>query len=256
MKSVRSMGYVYAHFDEFPPVANLNSIGHQVPYPGLQSGIAKPAWQCILDGKQEQMMSRKDPRIDAYIAQAAEFARPILTHLRKLVHQACPEVEETLKWSFPHFDHKGMMCSMAAFKGHCAFGFWKANLIFEVDKEKREAAMGHFGRITALSDLPTDKVLLDYLEKAVELNDAGVKRPQDEKPKEKKKLVIPPYFTASVKKNKKAWATFENFSPSHKKEYVEWITEAKTEETSARRMETAIEWMSEGKDRNWKYKRK
>jgi uncharacterized protein YdeI (YjbR/CyaY-like superfamily) len=218
--------------------------------------IAKSTQLCILTRKQEPIMSRNDPRIDAYIAESAEFARPVLTHLRKLVHDACPEVEETVKWGFPHFDYKGMMCSMASFKGHCAFGFWKARLIFEVDKKKTEAAMGHFGRITKISDLPTDKVLLGYLKKAVELNDAGIKRPQDEKPKEKKALVIPPYFKAAVKKNKKAGATFENFSHTNKKEYLEWITEAKTEETRERRLRTAIEWMSEGKDRNWKYKRK
>jgi len=204
-------------------------------------------------------MPAKDKRIDVYIAKAQPFAQPILKHLRKLVHEACPEVKETMKWSFPHFDYKGeMMCSMAAFKQHAVFDFWKAKLLNDpigyLQKRSSEggSAMGHFGRITSLNDLPPDKVIVDFIKQAMQLNDKGIKLPS--KPKEKKKeLIIPEYFLKVLKKNKKALATFEAFSYSHKKEYIEWITEAKTEETRNKRMNSALEWLSEGKPRNWKY---
>ncbi|MEW6156965.1 MAG: YdeI/OmpD-associated family protein [Verrucomicrobiota bacterium] len=201
-------------------------------------------------------MPKKDPRIDAYIAQSADFAKPILKHLRKLIHQGCPEVEETMKWSFPHFMYKGILCSMASFKQHCAFGFWKGALIFGDTPEGRKAAdeaMGQFGRITALSDLPKDDVIIKYVKEAVRLNDAGVKLPGREKSKERKELVVPEVLKAALKENQKARTTFDEFSYSHKKEYVEWITEAKSEATRQRRLETAIQWMAEGKSRNWKY---
>ncbi len=198
-------------------------------------------------------MARKDPRIDAYIAKAADFAKPILNHLRKLVHAACPDVEETMKWSFPHFDYKGMLCSMAAFKEHCAFGFWKSTLVLEKDAAQ-ESAMGQFGRIASLSDLPGDKMLIGYIKKAVALNDTGIKNPTRPRQKVKKELVVPDYFLAALKKNKKALTAFENFSNSHKKEYVEWITEAKREETRAKRIKTTIDWIAKGKSRNWKYR--
>lgn len=204
-------------------------------------------------------MSAKDKRIDVYIAKAQPFAQPILKHLRKIVHKACPEVEETMKWSFPHFDYKGeMMCSMAAFKQHAVFDFWKAKLLNDpkgyLQKRSSEggSAMGHFGRITSLNDLPPDKVIVDFIKQAMQLNDKGIKLPS--KPKEKKKeLTIPQYFLTLLEKNKKALATFEAFSYSHKKEYIEWITEAKTDETREKRMKTALEWLSKGKPRNWKY---
>ncbi len=201
-------------------------------------------------------MPKKDPRIDAYINKSHDFAKPILKHLRSLVHAACPDAEETMKWSFPHFDYKGeMMCSMAAFKEHCAFGFWKAALMKDpvlTDNAKTESAMGHVGRITSLKDLPPDKKLTAYIKEAMALNDKGIKAVK-QKPVAKKELVVPAYFTNAVKKNKKAWATFEAFSYSNKKEYVEWITEAKTEETRQKRLDQAVVWMAEGKVRNWKY---
>ena len=196
-------------------------------------------------------MAKKDPRIDAYIAKSAGFAKPILTEIRAVVHDVCPNVEETMKWSFPHFDYKGMMCSMAAFKEHCAFGFWKASLILD-GNGRSEEAMGQFGRITALSDLPSKKVMRDYIQKAMALNESGttVKR---EPRSPKKAIPVPADFTAAVKKNKKALAVFEAFSPSHRRDYLEWITEAKSEDTRKRRIAQAIEWMAQGKSRNWKY---
>jgi uncharacterized protein YdeI (YjbR/CyaY-like superfamily) len=194
-------------------------------------------------------MGKRDPRIDAYIAKAAPFAKPILNEIRQRVHAACPEVEETMKWSAPHFDYKGMMCGMSSFKEHCAFGFWKSPLILGADTA-RDAA-GQFGRLTKVSDLPSKKVFTEYIRKAMALNDAGITL---ERPKRAPRtLEIPDYFTAAVRKNKKAWAAFEAFSPSHRREYVEWIAEAKTDTTRARRLAQAIEWMAEGKSRNWKY---
>ena len=199
-------------------------------------------------------MGKKDPRVDAYIAKSANFAKPILTEIRAVVHDACPNVEETMKWSFPHFDYKGMMCSMAAFKEHCAFGFWKASLILGGNGRSDEA-MGQFGRITALSDLPSKKLMRGYIQKAMALNDSGttIKR----QPKEPKKAIpVPADFMAAVKKNDRAQASFEAFSPSHQREYLEWITEAKTDDTRKRRIAQAIEWLAQGKSRHWKYEPK
>jgi uncharacterized protein YdeI (YjbR/CyaY-like superfamily) len=200
-------------------------------------------------------MGKRDPRVDVYIAKSADFAKPILRHIRSVVHAACPEVEETLKWSFPHFVHKGMLCHMAAFKGHCSFGFWKRALIFKGKgpDESGNKAMGRFGRITAIADLPRKKALTGYIKEAARLNEAGVKLPPKTKPKERKPLVVPAGLKSALKKNKQAMTAFENFSYTHRKEYVEWITEAKTEDTRLKRLETAIQWMAEGKSRNWKY---
>jgi len=202
-------------------------------------------------------MGKKDKRVDEYIAKSASFAKPILEHIRLLVHKACPEVEETIKWSFPNFDYKGVFCSMAAFKAHCSFGFWKAALMSDATKMKdnQKNAMGHMGKITSLKDLPSDKVLIAYIKEAARLNDEGIKLPPRKKTTSKEEVVIPPEFTSALQKNKKAAVTFEAFSPSHKREYIQWITEAKSEDTRNRRMATAMEWIAEGKGRNWKYER-
>jgi uncharacterized protein YdeI (YjbR/CyaY-like superfamily) len=203
------------------------------------------------------IMAKKDKRIDVYIERSAEFAKPVLKHFRELVHKACPDVEETMKWSFPHFDYKGsMMCSMASFKQHCAIGFWKAALMSDktlVEKARTEEAMGHLGRITSLKDLPKDAVLIKYIKEAMKLNDEGVKLSPKAKPTVKKPLEVPTWFMEALKKNKKALKTYQEFSESNKKEYVLWVTEAKTEETKTLRLKTAVAWMSEGKRRNWKY---
>lgn len=202
-------------------------------------------------------MGKKDKRVDAYIAKAQPFAKPILKRIRTLVHKAVPEAEEIMKWSFPHFDYRGeMMCSMASFKQHAAFTFWKASIMKDPKKilETRgvRAAMGNLGRITGLKDLPADSVMIQYIKEAARLNDEGIKLPS--KPvSEMKELKIPGYFINRVSKNRKAMKAFEAFSYSHKKEYVEWITDAKTEETRNKRIHQAIEWMAEGKQRNWKY---
>ncbi|MBA2610496.1 MAG: YdeI/OmpD-associated family protein [Bacteroidetes bacterium] len=204
-------------------------------------------------------MAKKDKRIDDYIAKSAGFAQPILKHFREVVHKTCPDAEETMKWSFPHFDYKGsMMCSMAAFKQHAVVGFWKAPLMKDGGKlvamAKTEEAMGHLGKLKSLKDLPKDTILAKYIKEAMKLNDEGVKFfPRAKTPAVKKNLVVPDYFMKALSKNKKALKTFEDFSNSNKKEYVSWLTEAKTEETRMSRLTKAIEWLSEGKIRNWKY---
>jgi len=201
-------------------------------------------------------MATKDPRIDAYIAKSADFAKPILSHIRELVHQGCPESEETLKWSMPFFTYKGMLCHMAAFKSHCSLGFWKSNLVMGNENSSsndEKDGMGQFGRIGSLKDLPSDKKMLAYVKEAKRLNDEGIQKPSKPKPKGPRELAIPAELSAALKKNKKASAAFEGFSYSHKKEYVDWITEAKRDETKSQRLATTIAWLAEGKSRHWKY---
>jgi uncharacterized protein YdeI (YjbR/CyaY-like superfamily) len=198
-------------------------------------------------------MGTKDPRIDTYIATSAPFAQPILKRLRELIHAGCPGVEESIKWNCPHFMYHGMLCNMAAFKAHCTFGFWKARIMKTLGgKNKSEQAMGQYGRLMNLADLPSDKSILEQIKEAAQLNADGiqVQRPKSQR---KKPLKIPPYFTAALKGNPKAFTTFQNSSPSHQREYVEWITEAKTEATRQKRLGTALQWLAEGKNRNWKY---
>jgi uncharacterized protein YdeI (YjbR/CyaY-like superfamily) len=194
-------------------------------------------------------MPTRNPRVDAYIAKAPEFAKPILIHLRQLAHEACPGVEETLKWSMPHFSHKGILFGMAAFKQHCAVHFWKGKLVIEGDL--RTEGFGNLGKVTTLSELPNKKILLQYIKKARELNEERVKKPMVKTAK--KKLIVPAYFRAALGRSKKAQATFDNFSYSHRKEYVTWITEAKREETREKRIKTALQWLAQGKSQNWKY---
>jgi uncharacterized protein YdeI (YjbR/CyaY-like superfamily) len=200
-------------------------------------------------------MPKKDERVDAYIEKSADFAKPILTRLRDLVHQACPEIEEKMKWSFPNFDYKGPVCSMAGFKQHCTFGFWKTSLMKDPQQiltESREA-MGQLGRVKRVEDLPADEVLIAYIKEAVELNEKGIKLPSKPKNTAPQELSVPESLISALEANPSAFETFEKFSYSNKKEYVEWINEAKTDETRDKRLTTAIEWMAEGKPRNWKY---
>lgn len=180
-----------------------------------------------------------------------------MNHLRQLIHAACPEVEETIKWGAPFFMYHGILCNMASFKQHCAFGFWNQDLRTALgDSGKTEEAWGQFGRLTSLKDLPKDSVIVRYIKEAAKLNEKGEKSPTKAKPKEPKPLKIPAYFTSALKKNKKALATFENFSYSKQKDYVAWLAEAKTDLTRQKRLETAVEWIAEGKERNRKYAKK
>jgi len=197
-------------------------------------------------------MPALDPRVDAYIEKSADFAKPILSHLRKLIHKACPDVVEKVKWSMPSFEHKGILCNFAAFKQHCSFGFWKQSLMESDAFPKNKTAMGSFGRITSIKDLPSDKVMIGLIHQAMDLNEKGVK--VSKKPAAvKKELVVPGDLTKALSKNKPAKAAFEKFSYSHKKEYVQWIEEAKTEATRNKRLATTVELLSEGKSKNWKY---
>jgi uncharacterized protein YdeI (YjbR/CyaY-like superfamily) len=192
-------------------------------------------------------MPKRDPRVDAYIAESAGFAKPILHHIRKLVHSVCPQAEETIKWSSPFYLHKGILLATPAFKRHCALIFWKGRLLLGKEEKTK------LRRLTSISELPGDKILAGHIKKAMELNNAGVKSPARAKPKPKAKLVVPDYFLAALQKSKKALAAFEAFPPSHKREYVQWIVGAKQEETRARRMQTAIKQIAGGKSLNWKY---
>jgi uncharacterized protein YdeI (YjbR/CyaY-like superfamily) len=200
-------------------------------------------------------MGTRDPRVDAYIEKAAPFARPILTHLRELVHATVPGVEEDMKWSMPAFMYKGMLCGFAAFKEHAAFNFWKHSLI--VGGDRPDDAMGSFGRITSLADLPPDERIAGYLREARRLNDEGVKVPKKATPTAaKKELDVPDDLVAALEASPAAMEHFQAFSPSKRKDYIEWITEARSDATRKKRLDTAIEWIAEGKSRNWKYERK
>ena len=203
-------------------------------------------------------MKHTDIRIDNYIAQSAPFAQPILTHLRELIHKTCSDVEETMKWSFPHFSYRGqILCSMASFKQHCAFSFWKAALMKDqqlIETAQSEVAMGHLGRIESIKDLPSNKVLSAYIKEAMALNEQGIKVPKPKKEiKEKEEQPAPEDLQTMLNKNKAAKHTFDNFSYSCRKEYIDWIIEAKTEATRNKRLQQAVEWMAEGKIRHWKY---
>jgi uncharacterized protein YdeI (YjbR/CyaY-like superfamily) len=192
------------------------------------------------------LMPNKDPRIDDYIGRAADFAKPILIRVRKLIHTACPKVEETIKWSSPFYTYKGILAATPAFKKHCAVIFWKGKLILGKERAKVR-------RLTSLAELPDDNVLLGYIRQAVELNEAGTRTTGRRKSKAKENPVPTDVVTA-LTKNKKSFATFEKLSPSQRREYIEWIMGAKREETRARRIKTAIEWLEAGKLFNWKYR--
>lgn len=206
-------------------------------------------------------MSERNPRVDAYIAKSAEFAQPILQHVRDLVHKGCSDVMEEIKWGRPFFLYAGViLCNISAFKEHCSIGFWGAEMgkVLRTEGALQDGAMGSFGRITSLKDLPTDKKFVAYVKQAASFVDQGrgetfmaasrrvVKAPRAA-------VEAPPEFTAALKKNKIAAKVFEAFSPGCKREYLEWIAEAKRPETRERRIAHAVEWIAEGKQRNWKY---
>lgn len=200
-------------------------------------------------------MGSRDPRVDAYIEQAAPFAQPILRHLREVVHEAAPDIEETIKWGFPHFEYQGTVCHMGAFKQHCAFGFTKGALVLPAEQQAAANAMSHFGRLAAIADLPDRATLAGYVREAVRLNREGIKAPKAKAAQRAAEAEVPPAFQAALAGNPAAAAAFAKFPPGYRREYVEWIAEAKREETRDRRIATAIEWIAEGKPRNWKYQK-
>jgi len=195
----------------------------------------------------------KDPRVDAYIKAAPDFAKPILEHFRAIVHAACPDVVETIKWSSPSFQYEGPMCGMESFKAYCRISFWKGALL---DAEGTGmTAAGHVGILpnaTTIKDLPTKATLTRLVKQAATLNVDGVQvRSRPRRPATE--VVVPEFFISALMKNRKAAVAFEQFSPSHRREYVQWLTEAKREETRQKRLETAIAQIAEGKPQNWKY---
>jgi uncharacterized protein YdeI (YjbR/CyaY-like superfamily) len=200
-------------------------------------------------------MGKKDQRIDFYIDRSSDFAKPILIYLRQVIHKACPKIEETIKWGFPNFMYQGaILCSVASFKQHCSFGFWKASLMSDPHRffsSNPKPAMGNFGQLKNKKDLPTEKILISYIKEAMTLNENQVKA--SSKPVVKKDLTVPDFFKKALNKNKTALKIFDSFSYTNKKEYVDWLAEAKTEETRNKRILLAIEWIKEGKIRNWKY---
>jgi uncharacterized protein YdeI (YjbR/CyaY-like superfamily) len=192
---------------------------------------------------------KADPRVDAYIAKSADFAKPVLKYIREVMHAACPDGEETMKWSTPTFMYHGILAGMAAFKEHGHFHFWKGALIKDKSGKSVNDRLANF---TKVSDLPSKRELTAYVKRGMKLNEQGAKVPK-RKAAPKAAIKMPEYFAKALKRNKKAAAAFEEFSPSHRREYLEWITSAKQEATRERRVQTAIEWLAEGKPRNWKY---
>ena len=202
-------------------------------------------------------MKNTDERVDAYIDDAGDFAKPVLRHLRTLIHKACPDVEEGIKWGFPAFDYHGYLCGLTAHKAHCSFTLWKGSLMEDKGGHLEvigKTGMGHFGKLTSVDDLPGDTVITGFLKQGMKLNEQGVTVKKE--PVKKTELVVPDSFMDELKVNAKALETFNEFSNSNKKEYVEWVTGAKTDKTRDKRMAQAIEWMAEGKVRNWKYLKK
>jgi uncharacterized protein YdeI (YjbR/CyaY-like superfamily) len=206
-------------------------------------------------------MEQYDPRVDAFIDKASAFAQPILKHIRALVHETSPLIMETIKWNCPFFEYKGTICQMNAFKAHMAFGFWDSGALSDPGKylkrgEEKESA-GVFGRITSLSDLPPDHIIKDFILQAMAANEKGGKSSRPVPPKRPAvamtEMVTPDYFQAILDANPKAKEKFEKSANSHKKEYLVWIIDAKTDATRQKRMETAVEWLTEGKSRHWKY---
>ncbi len=200
-------------------------------------------------------MANRDPRIDAYIAKAAPFAQPILERLRDAVHEACPDIEETLKWSMPTFVHAGgILAGMAAFKQHVSFGYWKHALVMGEDVQRD--GMGSYGKMASPKDLPPKKRLLADIRRAMKLNEEGVKTPGPRKSgAPKPPPEAPADLVAALKRNRRAKAAFDGFPPSAQRDYVEWIVEAKREDTRSKRLAQAVEWMAEGKRRHWKYEK-
>ncbi|GGG94278.1 YdeI/OmpD-associated family protein [Silvibacterium dinghuense] len=205
-------------------------------------------------------MGTRDARVDAYIAKASPFAQPILNELRDRVHEGCPEATETIKWGMPFFEYHGLLANMSAFKAHCAFGFWKGGSMMKAEgAEASDEAMGQFGRITQLKELPARKSFVALVKKAarrnLDLASGAIEKPV-QKRVPKPELPVPDFFAAALKKNKKAAEQFTAMPPSHRREYIEWLTDAKTEATREKRLATALEWIAEGKGRNWKYEKR
>lgn len=200
-------------------------------------------------------MGERDPRIDAYIAKAEPFARPILERLRALVHEACPDADETIKWGMPFFVSGGAsLCHMAAFKRHAAFGFWRH--VEVMGGERPAEGMGSFGKLASLDDLPPKRTLATLIKRAAALNASGTKPVRTAAKKTSAPLPeMPADFGEALDRVPAARRTWDDFSPSHRREYLDWILGAKRAETRAKRIAQAVAWLAEGKSRNWKYEK-
>ncbi|PIF43547.1 uncharacterized protein YdeI (YjbR/CyaY-like superfamily) [Chryseobacterium sp. 52] len=203
-------------------------------------------------------MEKHSPKIDAYIEKSQDFAKSILDYIRETVHEFCPDAEETMKWSFPHFTYQGEnLCAMASFKHHCTFGFWlekEMKTMKEITQDIEKNSMFSLGKITKIEHLPPKVQLKKAIKEAMELTEMGIT--MKKAPPSKTETEIPDYFQTALNENKKALTVFEKGSPSFRKEYINWITEAKTETTRSKRMEQSLEWIADGKSRNWKYEKK
>jgi len=203
-------------------------------------------------------MEKYNAKVDEYIEQSPDFAKPVLHYLRETIHEACPDAEEAIKWKFPTFMYKGkILCSITAFKQYCSLGFWlhqEMKTIKELETNAEKSNMFSLGKITRMEDLPSKILLKKAIKEAMELTDMGVT--MKKAAPSKTEIEVPDYFQAALNTNQKALQVFEKASPSFRKEYINWITDAKTETTRNKRMEQALEWISEGKGRNWKYERK
>ena len=203
-----------------------------------------------------------NPQFDEYQEAASDFAKPIMAHLRNLVHEQCPEVVEVIKWGIPHFDYKGeMMCIFAAYKNHCSFGFWKESLMGDERLKANpdlKAVKRFMGKLTSLSDLPSDGELIGFIQEAMALNEKGVKLPprQDAKPAKTSEIDMPEAFAEQLSRNAQANEVFQSKSPSFRREYVVWIADAKTDITRQKRIDESLEWIAQGKGRFWKYEKK
>ena len=198
-------------------------------------------------------MKRRSSEVDRYIRSSAVFARPVLRRLRTFFHRADPRISETIKWGVPHFEYQGILGSMAAFRKHVSVGFWKGGMIgdeagvFESAGNRKMTML----RMRDVADVPSADLMLVYIRRAVALNERGMRIPA--RKRTAVRVAIPSFFSNALRANRKASDVFSRLSRSHQREYVDWLTEAKREETRQRRMATAIKWLSEGKPRNWKY---
>jgi len=203
-------------------------------------------------------MSKFNPQFDEYIEKSADFAKPIMEYLRQIIHETCPEVEEIIKWGNPHFDYKGdMMCILAGYKNHCSFSLYKAELMSDtkiIESVKAGQKMGYMDKLKSLSDLPAKETLVAYIKEAMVLNENGVKKakPVSEKPKV---IEVPDYFSEALTANPVVKEIFESKSASFRKDYLIWITDAKTEATRQKRIEQSMEWIAQGKGRFWQYEK-
>ena len=209
-----------------------------------------------------KQQGRFNPQFDEYQEAASDFAKPIMAHLRKLVHKQCPQVAEEIKWGIPHFDYKGeMLCIFAAYKNHCSFSFWNESLMSDARLKVNpdlKAAKRFMGKLTSLSDLPSDSELIAFIQESMALNDKGVKLSprQDAKPAKAAEIGIPDAFAEQLSRHEQANEVFQSKSPSFRKEYIVWIADAKTDQTRQKRIDESLEWIAQGKGRFWKYAKK